>query len=88
MYFTDNDGYHNFLVFPPMLSSVILDSNKKFTKYQLDTTVLGLTKLFEFKSEIVIGWLRKNETIVNLDKFQAIAIGKWKREHTNERISV
>ena len=31
MYFTGNDGYHDFLVFAPMLSSLILDSNRKVT---------------------------------------------------------
>ena len=31
MYFTGDDGYQNFLVFPPMLSSLILDSNRKVT---------------------------------------------------------
>ena len=31
MYFTGNDGYQNFLVFAPMLSSSTLDSNKKVT---------------------------------------------------------
>ena len=30
-YFTVNDGYQNFLVFSLMLSSLILDSNKKVT---------------------------------------------------------
>ena len=29
MYFTGNDGYQNFLVFAPMLISLILDSNRK-----------------------------------------------------------
>ena len=33
MYFTDDDGYQNFLVFVPMLSSLILDSNKKVTHW-------------------------------------------------------
>ena len=33
MYFTGDDGYQNFLVFAPMLSSLILDSNKKVTKW-------------------------------------------------------
>ena len=28
MYFTGNDGYQNFLVFAPLLSFLILDSNK------------------------------------------------------------
>ena len=31
MCFTGNDGYQNFLVFAPMLRSLILDSNKKVT---------------------------------------------------------
>ena len=31
MYFTGNDGYQNFLVFAPMLSSLILNSNRKVT---------------------------------------------------------
>ena len=30
MYFTGNDGYQNFLVFAPMVNSLILNSNKKF----------------------------------------------------------
>ena len=32
MYFTGDDGYQNFLVFAPMLSSSTLHSNKKDTK--------------------------------------------------------
>ena len=31
MYFTGNYGYQKFLLFAPMLSSLILDSNKKVT---------------------------------------------------------
>ena len=31
MYFAGNDGYQNFLVFAPMLSSLILRCNKKVT---------------------------------------------------------
>ena len=35
MYFTDDDGYQNFLVFAPMFSSLVLDSNKKSsTRYR------------------------------------------------------
>ena len=37
MYFTGDDGYQTFLVFAPMLSSLILDSNKKtLTGYWLE----------------------------------------------------
>ena len=31
IYFAGDDGYQNFLVFTPMLSSLILDSNRKVT---------------------------------------------------------
>ena len=31
MYFTGNDGYQIFLAFAPILSSLILDNNKKVT---------------------------------------------------------
>ena len=33
MYFTDSDGYQNFLVFAPIFSSLISDSNKKITNW-------------------------------------------------------
>ena len=33
MYFTDDDGYQNFLVFAPMLRSLIFDSNRKVTDW-------------------------------------------------------
>ena len=33
MYFTGNDGYQNFLVFAPILSSQILDSDRKVTNW-------------------------------------------------------
>ena len=33
MYFTGDDGYQNFLVFAPLLSSLILDSNKNVTDW-------------------------------------------------------
>ena len=33
MYFIGNDGYHNLLVFVPMLSYVILERNRKVTKW-------------------------------------------------------
>ena len=33
MYFRGNDGFQNFLVFVPMLSSLVLDSNKNVTNW-------------------------------------------------------
>ena len=38
MYFTDIDDHQNFLVFAPMLSSLILDSNKNVT-YRISTGI-------------------------------------------------
>ena len=35
MYFTGDDGYQNFLVFAPMLSSLTLDNNKRVTNWIL-----------------------------------------------------
>ena len=44
--FTANDGYQNFLVFPPMLSFLILDSNKKVTNWLSTVTWSENTKPF------------------------------------------
>ena len=35
MYFTGEDGYQNCLVFAPMISSLVLDSNRKVTNWIL-----------------------------------------------------
>ena len=40
MYFTDNNGYQNFIVFAPIFSSLILDSNKKVTNW-ISTRILS-----------------------------------------------
>ena len=34
IYFKSHNGYHNFLVFASMFSSLILDSNKKVTNWK------------------------------------------------------
>ena len=47
MYFTVNDGYQNFLVFAPMLSSLILDSNKKGTNWISNRVSSEKIKLFD-----------------------------------------
>ena len=40
MSFTGNDGYQNiFLVFAPILSSLVLDSNKKVTNWNIDWNI-------------------------------------------------
>ena len=38
--------------------------------------------------EILIDLFKKNKMVVNPDKFQAIILDKWKRDHTNEHITV
>ena len=38
MYFTENDGYQNFLVLVPMLNSLILANHKKVTNWILTGT--------------------------------------------------
>ena len=40
MYFTGNDGYQSFLVFAPMLRSLILDSNTEVTDW-ISTGILS-----------------------------------------------
>ena len=46
MCFTDNDGYQSFLGFAPMLSSLILDSNKKASNWISIGISSGKTKPF------------------------------------------
>ena len=41
MYFTGNYGYQKFFLFAPMLSSLILDSNKKVT-YWISTEISSI----------------------------------------------
>ena len=52
------------------------------------TTISRLIKILEFVSDVVIDWFKKNEMVVNSDKFQAIILDKRKRDHTDERITV
>ena len=59
-----------------------------FTQYlsTFATTVPELSAKLE--SEVIINWLKKNEMVANPDTFPAIALGKRKSDHTNERITV
>ena len=50
IYFTANDGYQNFLVFPLMLISSVLDSNKKVTNWIL--TEISSEKIKPFDTNI------------------------------------
>ena len=47
MYFTGNDGYQNFLVFPPMFSSLVLASNKNINNCISTGISFGKIKPFD-----------------------------------------
>ena len=51
MHVTGNDSYQNFLVFAPILSSLILDSNKKATNWILTETSSEKIKPFDTNLE-------------------------------------
>ena len=61
MYFTGKDGYQNFLVFAPMLSSLILDSNKKVTNW-----ISTGNKPFDTNLEPTISNLANGKVSLNL----------------------
>ena len=47
-----------------------------------------LINIFQSESEVITDWFKKNQTIVNPDKFQVIIIDKKKRDHANENIVI
>ena len=51
MYFTGNDGHQKFLDFAPMLSSLILDTNKKVTNWILTGVSSKKSKPFDTNLE-------------------------------------
>ena len=54
LYFKGYDDYKNFLVFAPILSSLILDSNKKVTDW-ISTGLLPVKiKLFDISLELIM----------------------------------
>ena len=54
MYFTGNDVYQNFLVFVSMLSSIMLDSDKKVTDWISTGISSENIKLFDTNLEIIM----------------------------------
>ena len=56
MYFTGNDGYQNFLVFAPILSSLILDSKRIVTNWIQTKISFGKMKPFDTNFE----WIMSN----------------------------
>ena len=51
MYFTGDDGYQNFLVFAPILSLLVLDSNEKVTNWMSTGISSEKFKSFDTKLE-------------------------------------
>ena len=67
MYFADSDGYQNFLVFVPMLSSLILDSNKNVT-YLISTRISSeKIKPFDTNLEQTMSNLANGRVILNFN---------------------
>ena len=69
MYFTGDDGYQNFLVFTPMLSSPILDSNKKVTNSV--STRISFEKIQPFATNLgtTMSNLANGRIILKLNNF-------------------
>ena len=47
-----------------------------------------LINILLIESEVITDWFKKNQTIVNPDKFQVIIIDKKKGDHTNENVVI
>ena len=60
MYFTGNDNYQNLLVFDPMLSSLILDSNEKVNNWILTRTSSEKVKRLDTNFEATMPNLAKH----------------------------
>ena len=50
MYFTGDDGYQHFLVFAPILSLLVLDSNEKVTNWM--STGISSEKIKSFDTNL------------------------------------
>ena len=50
--------------------------------------VSKLINILQTESEVITDWLKKNQLIVNPDKFQVIIIDKKKGDHTNENVVI
>ena len=51
-------------------------------------TVSKLINILQSDSEVITDWLKKNQMIVNPDKFQIIILDKKKGDHTNENVVI
>ena len=68
MYFTGNEGYQNFLVFVPMVSSLILDSNKKVTDWTLTGISSEGTKPFDTYLQLTMPNLGNGRVVLKFKK--------------------
>ena len=50
--------------------------------------VSKLINILQSESEVITDWFKKNQMIVNPDKFQVIIIDKKKGDHTNENVVI
>ena len=50
--------------------------------------VSELINILQGESEVITDWFKKNQMIVNPDKFQVIIIDKKKGDHTNENVVI
>ena len=64
IYFIGNAGYQNFLVFGPMLSSLILDSNKKVTDWISTGISSEIIKPFDINLEPTMSNLANGKVIL------------------------
>ena len=51
-------------------------------------TVSKLINVLQSDSEVITDWFKKNQMIVNPDKFQIIILDKKKGDHTNENVVI
>ena len=74
MYFTGNYGYQKFLLFAPMLSSLILDSNKKVT-YWISTEISSI-KIKPFDTNLEPSMSNLADARVNLKFDNSVIVQK------------
>ena len=66
MYFTGNNGYQDFLVFAPILSSLTLDNDKKVTNWTLTGISSEKIKPFDTNPELTMSNLVNGRVILKL----------------------
>ena len=77
----------NDLFFSILIASVLnfADDN---TLSAFAENVSKLINILQSESEVINDWFKKNQMMVNPDKFQVIIIDKKKGDHTNENVVI